>query len=95
MAAIRADRPYNEVQRGVEASLVTSMGRMSAHTGQVVTFEQMLNCEHEFAPGLDVSAGVHNIFDRAYRDPVSPDFAPIDSVPRDGRTWRLQATKRF
>lgn len=51
--AIRADQPYNEVKRGVEASLVTSMGRMAAHTGQEVTFEEMLNCEHEFAPGLD------------------------------------------
>jgi len=51
--AIRNDRPYNEVKRGVEASLVTSMGRMAAHTGQEITFEQMLNCDHEFAPGLD------------------------------------------
>jgi hypothetical protein len=41
------------VKRGVEASLVTSMGRMAAHTGQEITFDQMLNCEHEFAPGLD------------------------------------------
>ena len=32
--AIRNDKPYNEAKRGVEASLVTSMGRMAAHTGQ-------------------------------------------------------------
>src|SRR6185436_17258964 len=51
--AIRDDKPYNEAKRGVEASLVTSMGRMAAHTGQEVTFEEMLNCQHEFAPGLD------------------------------------------
>lgn len=51
--AIRNDKPYNEVKRGVEASLVTSMGRMAAHTGQEITYEMMLNCEHEFAPGLD------------------------------------------
>lgn len=51
--AIRNDKPYNEVKRGVQASLVTSMGRMAAHTGQEITFEAMLNCEHEFAPGLD------------------------------------------
>jgi predicted dehydrogenase len=50
--AIRKDKPYNEVPRGVEASLVTSMGRMAAHTGQEITYEQMLNCEHEFAPGV-------------------------------------------
>ncbi len=51
--AIRNNQPYNEVKRGVEASLVTSMGRMAAHTGQLITFDQMLNCEHEFAPEVD------------------------------------------
>jgi hypothetical protein len=58
MDAIRNDKPYNEVKRGVEASLVTSMGRMAAHTGQEITFEDMLNCDHEMAPGLDkITAG--------------------------------------
>ena len=52
-AAIRADRPYSEVKRGVEASLTTSMGRMAAHTGQEITFDDMLNHKHEYAPGVD------------------------------------------
>jgi predicted dehydrogenase len=53
IAAIRQDKPYNEARRGAEASLVTSMGRMAAHTGQVVTWDDILNCEHEFAPYVD------------------------------------------
>lgn len=53
IAAIRNDEPYNEVERGVMASAVTSMGRMAAHTGQLITLDQMLNCSHEFAPGID------------------------------------------
>jgi len=53
MEAIRQDKPYNEVRRGCMASLVTSMGRMAAHTGRIVTYEQMLNCPHEFAPNVD------------------------------------------
>jgi predicted dehydrogenase len=53
MEAIRGNKPYNEVKRGVEASLVTSMGRMAAHTGQEITFEDMLNSDHEFAPDVD------------------------------------------
>jgi predicted dehydrogenase len=53
VAAIRADQPYNEAKRGAIASLVTSMGRMAAHTGQVVTYDDMLNCDHEFAPDVD------------------------------------------
>ncbi len=51
--AIRNDKPYNEVERGVKASVVTSMGRMAAHTGQVITYDDMLNCEHEFAPDIE------------------------------------------
>ena len=51
--AIRSDKPYNEARRGIEASLVTAMGRMAAHTGQEITYDQMLNCEHEFAPNVD------------------------------------------
>ncbi len=53
VTAIREDQPYNEVKRGAEASLVTSMGRMAAHTGQIITFEDILNHEHEFAPEVD------------------------------------------
>ena len=51
--AIRNDKPYNELDRGVMASAVTSMGRMAAHTGQALTLDQFLACEHEFAPGID------------------------------------------
>lgn len=51
--AIRNNKPYNELERGVQASVVTSMGRMAAHTGQIITYDQMLNCPHEFAPGVD------------------------------------------
>lgn len=51
--AIRNDKPYNEVERGVKASIVTCMGRKAAHTGQIVTYEEMLNSEQEFAPGLE------------------------------------------
>ncbi|HEV8059567.1 MAG TPA: Gfo/Idh/MocA family oxidoreductase [Gemmataceae bacterium] len=51
--AIRENKPYNEVKRGAEASLVTSMGRMAAHTGRVITYDAILNSKHEFAPHVD------------------------------------------
>jgi len=53
IGAIRQNQPYNEVKRGVEASLVTSMGRMAAHTGQIITYDQILELDHEFAPEVD------------------------------------------
>jgi len=53
LQAIRQNRPYNEVRRGAEASLITAMGRMAAHTGQEITRDQIYNLDHEFAPHLD------------------------------------------
>jgi predicted dehydrogenase len=53
IADIRNDKPHNEVKRGTEASLVTVMGRMAAHTGRVVTYDEVLNHDHEFAPTVD------------------------------------------
>jgi len=51
--AIRNDKPFNEAKRGVEASLVSSLGRKAAHTGREITFEEMLNSDQEYAPGVD------------------------------------------
>jgi len=51
--AIRNDKPYNEVERGVMASVTTSLGRYAAHTAQEVTLDEMLNHEHEYAPDAD------------------------------------------
>jgi predicted dehydrogenase len=83
IGAIRKDQPYNEVKRGVEASLVTSMGRMAAHTGQEITFDDMLACEHEFAPGLD----------KLTKDspaPVQADAAGRYPVPQPGITRKSE-----
>jgi predicted dehydrogenase len=76
--AIINDKPYNEVPRGVEASLVSSMGRMAAHTGQEITYEQMLNCPHEFAPDVaDMTADGPA--------PVAPDADGRYPLPMPGQ----------
>jgi len=56
LEAIRTNTPYNEVERGVMASAVTSMGRMAAHTGQMWTLKDFLDPDvngHEFAPDIE------------------------------------------
>jgi len=53
MDAIKNDKPHNEVERGVQASVVTSMGRMASHIGTEVTYDQMLNSDHVFGPGVE------------------------------------------
>lgn len=44
---------------------------------------------------MEVSLGVYNLFDTAYRDPVSDDLFPLTSVLRDGRTMRVKLTYAF
>ena len=61
MAAIRADKPYSEVERGAKASLVTAMGRMACHTGQVITFDEMLANEHELGVNAETKKGVDTL----------------------------------
>ncbi|HXT39539.1 MAG TPA: gfo/Idh/MocA family oxidoreductase [Candidatus Angelobacter sp.] len=51
--AIRNNKPYNEVKRGVYASAVSSLGRKAAHTGQEITLEEFLSSDQEYAPGVD------------------------------------------
>ncbi len=48
----------------------------------------------ELAKGLELSASVFNLFDQRYRDPVADDFTQ-DSIPQEGRTFRLKLTYKF
>jgi predicted dehydrogenase len=77
MDAIRNDKPYNETESGVNTSLVTSLGRMAAHTGQETTYEQILNSDHEMAPGLDK-------FTMDSPAPLQPDADGRYPVPQPG-----------
>jgi predicted dehydrogenase len=81
--AIRENRPYNEVVRGTQASLVTSMGRMAAHTGQVVTYDEILNSDHEFAPDVDKL-----VLDGPA--PIQADAGGKYPVPQPGITTRRE-----
>jgi predicted dehydrogenase len=76
MDAVRDDHPYNEVPRGVQASLVSSMGRRAAHTGCEVTFDAMLNSE-ELAPDVDKLATDSS-------SPLPPDASGRYPVPQPG-----------
>jgi predicted dehydrogenase len=77
LEAIREDKPFNEAASGVNASVVTSMGRYAAHTGQEVTFEEFLNHPHEYAPDADKMT-----FDSPA--PVQPDKDGKYPIPEPG-----------
>ena len=54
LAAIRHDRPYNEVRRSALSNLAALMGRAAVHTGNIVTWEEMMSSQFQFCP--DVAA---------------------------------------
>ncbi len=76
--SIRNNKKHNEVKRGVYASIATSMGRMAAHTAQEITWDDMLNCPHEFAPGVEN-------FTMDSKPPVVADAHGRYPVPQPGR----------
>ena len=51
--AIRQDRPHNEARRAAESNLVDMMGRSAVHSGQIITWEQVMASNFQFCPNID------------------------------------------
>ncbi len=51
--SIRTDRPHNEIKRAVYSDLTSLMGRAACHTGQEVTWDQIMNSRFQFCDYLD------------------------------------------
>jgi iron complex outermembrane receptor protein len=45
-------------------------------------------------PGVEVSASVYNLFDKAYADPGGQEHVQ-DTIPQDGRSFRVKVTAHF
>lgn len=50
IAAIRGDKPLNELQRVAESTLTAIMGRMAGYSGRLVTWDEALNSQEALAP---------------------------------------------
>jgi predicted dehydrogenase len=51
--AIMKDQPYNEVPYGVQSSVTCNLGRLAAHTGRELTYDEVYNSNVEYAPSVD------------------------------------------
>ena len=72
--AIRQDKPHNEARRAGEAEIAALMGRTAAHTGQYVTWDQMLSSNFQFIAdvdnmAMDTPAPIHDGPDGIYPAP--------------------------
>ncbi|MCC6909650.1 MAG: Gfo/Idh/MocA family oxidoreductase [Phycisphaerales bacterium] len=52
IASVREGKGLNEAQRIAESTLTAIMGRMSAYTGQEITWEQALNSQESLGPDV-------------------------------------------
>ncbi|MHC4745070.1 MAG: Gfo/Idh/MocA family protein [Planctomycetota bacterium] len=51
--SIREDRPHNELKRAVYSDLASLMGRAACHTGQMVTWDQIMKSRFQFCDNLE------------------------------------------
>lgn len=53
LIAIHKDRPHNEAKRAALSNIADLMGRAAAHTGRLVTWDEMMNSNFQFCPNID------------------------------------------
>ncbi len=51
--AIRQNQPHNEARRAAEANMATIMGKMAAHTGAFVTWEEAIASNFQYVADID------------------------------------------
>ena len=80
--AIRNDRPHNEARRACLANLAAVMGRAAVHSGQVITWEEMMASKFRFCDYVDEldydsPAPVHDDGQGRYPAPVPGQWTEI------------------
>ncbi|MHC4627926.1 MAG: Gfo/Idh/MocA family protein [Planctomycetota bacterium] len=82
LSAIRHDRPHNEARRAAYANLASIMGRAAIHSGQIITWDQMLASDFKFYPDAgdldyDSAAPVRADADGCYPVPIPGKWIEI------------------
>ncbi|MDY0355230.1 MAG: hypothetical protein RBR19_05080 [Sedimentisphaerales bacterium] len=79
--AIRRDKPHNEVKRAAYTNLASIMGRAAIHTGQIVTWDQMMASNFRFCQDvnftLDSPAPVQADAEGRYPVPIPGQWSEI------------------
>jgi predicted dehydrogenase len=80
--AIRQDKPHNEARRAGQAEVAAVMGRAATHTGQYVTWDQVMDSDFEFVKDIDSMT-----FET--EAPIHPGPNGIYAAPQPGITKEL------
>jgi len=53
LEAIRKDTPHNEAKRAALSNIADMMGRAAVNSGQIVTWDQVMNSKFQWCPNID------------------------------------------
>ena len=53
LESIRKDRPHNEAKRAAWSNLADMMGRAAAHSGKLITWDELMASDFKFCPNID------------------------------------------
>jgi predicted dehydrogenase len=76
-AAIRAGKPYNEMEYGAHSTMTAIMGRMATYSGKMIQWDEAINSDIDLSP---------QSYDFAAAPPVVPDPKGNYPVPVPGVT---------
>jgi len=79
LAAVRENKPHNEARRAAEANFAGLLGRMAAHSGAYVTWDEALKSDFQYVKDID-----HLTFDTPAPLQAGPDG--IYPCPQPGIT---------
>jgi predicted dehydrogenase len=82
LGSIRRDEPHNEVERAAYTNLASIMGRAAIHTGQIITWDEMMASDFKFYPdagdlGYDSPAPVQADDQGRYSVPIPGQWVEI------------------
>jgi len=77
LKAIRNDLFHNEAKRAAESNLVDMMGRAAVHSGQIITWDDVVRSDFQFCKGIDQ-------MDYDTPPPLQPDSEGRYPVPVPG-----------
>jgi predicted dehydrogenase len=80
LEAIRKDRPHNEAKRAALSNIADMMGRAAVNSGQIITWDQVMNSKFEWCPGISTMTADSS-------PPVQADARGFYPVPVPG-IWK-------
>jgi hypothetical protein len=80
--AIRNDTAHNEARRAGEADVAALMGRIATHSGQMITWDQVMQSKFQFVPNIGQLT-----FDSA--PPIHAEPGQMYAAPQPGITIEI------